>query len=157
MKKKILVIESDLFLSGLICEFIEIGGFEVEDVDFFEDGWEQALSGRFDLVLLDLHWALVSGIFPDRQLSKLSDIPVIITAEPTEIDTCYYGAPKKGCGLLLKPFTFLDLMLKVKEALAPQKARLNSNQPASSAGFAGYIPQVYHRDAMSLMVMENEV
>lgn len=157
MKKKVLVLESDLFLSGLICEFLEIGGFEAEDVDYFETSWEQALSGRFDLVIIERSWALVSGIYPDRRLSHMLGAPVIITADQSEIDGSYYGRQREARGLLIKPFNFMELMLRVKEAMTPRKFRGFLTAPDGPSGVPGCAPQFFHREVAALMTAENEI
>ena len=145
MKKKILVIESDLFWSGLICEFIEIGGFEADDVDYFGDGWERARSGGYDLVLLDLNWALLKGIHPDGQMERLLGTPLILLADQTEINH-YLSGCSEARELLAKPFTFMQLMLKVKAILTPVKNRRDAPAPALSLTGAGFRPRISRRE-----------
>lgn len=151
MKKKILVIESDLFLSGLISEFIEIGGFEADDADSFKTGLGMALSGRYDLVLLDLKWALLSGIDLERQFYRLLRAPLILMADPAEYGKyCLAERP-----LLAKPFTFVELMLKVKDTLSKIKGRNNQSGFSSTSALAGYSAQACHRDNSGVISMEN--
>ena len=52
--KKVLIIEDDLDIAELEKDYLQLNGFHAEIVQDGADGLEMALSGRFDIVVVDL-------------------------------------------------------------------------------------------------------
>ena len=58
---KILIVEDEESIADLEKDYLELSGFEVEVANDGQTGLEKALSGDFDLVILDLMLPGVDG------------------------------------------------------------------------------------------------
>jgi CheY-like chemotaxis protein len=79
-KKKILLVEDDINLKNFYAEFLS-EQYLVESAGDGEEGFTKALSGQFDLILLDLMMPKLDGVgFLQRkkQTPTLLDIPVVV-------------------------------------------------------------------------------
>lgn len=62
LKKRILIVEDDEFLSSLYKELLEEEGYEVILVKEGEAGFKKAEGGGFDLILLDIMLPKMDGL-----------------------------------------------------------------------------------------------
>jgi CheY-like chemotaxis protein len=74
-KKKILIIDDDLYLRELYEEILSSAGFEVETAVDGEEGLAKILTKPFDLVLLDIMMPKLDGIGVLTQLSQQPNRP----------------------------------------------------------------------------------
>jgi len=80
-KKKILLVEDDVALSGVYKSRLDIEGFEVEEVNNGEDALSAAIKFKPDLILLDAMMPKISGfdvLDILRNTQETSDIRVIM-------------------------------------------------------------------------------
>ncbi len=98
-KKRILVVEDDLFLREIYTETLTSAGYEVAFAEDGQKGLEKIQTGNWDLVLLDIIMPVMSGV---DVVHKLHD-------DPTYKDKHFY---KK-----LVFLTNLDNDKEIKEAL----------------------------------------
>lgn len=116
--KRILIIEDDRAIAAIEQDYLEIEHFQVEIAIDGSNGLEKALSGDFDLILLDLMLPGLDGFTVCRKLRELLDIPILmITARREDIDKI------RGLGLgaddyIEKPFSPSVLVARVKAHLA---------------------------------------
>ena len=84
---KILLIDDDRELTAMLAEYLAgegLGAFAVHDG---QSGETEALSGRYDLVVLDVMLPRLSGIEVLRRIRRTSDVPVLLlTARGDDID-----------------------------------------------------------------------
>ncbi|MCL9662341.1 response regulator transcription factor [Paenibacillus hunanensis] len=131
--KNILIIEDDEAIAAIERDYLEINNFAVQIADNGITGAELALSGRFDLILLDLMLPGEDGFSVCRRLREKLDIPILmVTAKQEDIDKI------RGLGLgaddyIVKPFSPNELVARVKSNLA-QYARLKGNLEQSARG-----------------------
>ncbi len=131
--KNILIIEDDEAIAAIERDYLEINNFAVQIADNGITGAELALSGRFDLILLDLMLPGEDGFSVCRRLREKLDIPILmVTAKQEDIDKI------RGLGLgaddyIVKPFSPNELVARVKSNLA-QYARLKGNLQQSARG-----------------------
>jgi two-component system, OmpR family, response regulator VanR len=79
-KKKILIVEDDVNIRNFYAEFLS-DQYLVESAGDGEEGFAKALSGKFDLILLDLMMPKLDGVgFLQRkkQTPELLSIPVVV-------------------------------------------------------------------------------
>lgn len=120
---KILIVEDDADIAAIERDYLEIDRFEVEIAADGMTGLERALSGEFDLILLDLMLPGMDGFAVCRKVREMLDIPILmVTARREDIDKI------RGLGLgaddyIEKPFSPGVLVARVKANLA-QYARL---------------------------------
>ena len=126
---KILIIEDDRAISDIERDYLELSGFETDAAYDGVDGLNKALSGGFDLILLDLMLPGLDGFTICKKLREKLDIPILmVTARTQDIDKI------RGLGFgaddyVEKPFSPSVLVARVKANLA-QYERL---RPAAKA------------------------
>lgn len=115
---KILIIEDDAAIAAIERDYLLIDHFEVDIAPDGKTGMEKALTGGFDLILLDLMLPGVDGFTVCRKLREALDIPILmVTARREDIDKI------RGLGLgaddyIEKPFSPSVLVARVKAHLA---------------------------------------
>ncbi|WP_251439970.1 response regulator transcription factor [Veillonella intestinalis] len=118
MAKRILIIEDDKAIAEIERDYLELSQFEVVLAHDGEAGLKQALTGKFDLILLDVMLPRLDGFTICKQLRETLDIPILlVTAKQEDIDKI------RGLGLgaddyIEKPFSPSILVARVKANLA---------------------------------------
>lgn len=114
----ILIIEDDSDIAEIERDYLELGGFSVTVRSDGESGLEQAKTGKYDLVLLDLMLPGKDGFTVCRELRAVSDVPILmVTARREDVDKI------RGFGFgaddyVEKPFSPSVLVARVKAHLA---------------------------------------
>lgn len=114
---KIMLIEDDHQLCGLIKENLERYGYEVVLPEHFTNIEEEFLTINPDLVLLDINLPYYDGYYLCRSFRQKSTVPILmISARSQEMDQIM--AIELGADdFITKPFTFEMLQSKVKATL----------------------------------------
>ena len=120
MIQKILVIEDEEYIQELLQYNLEKNGYEIQIEGDGKSGMEKALSGEFDLILLDLMLPYVNGIDicqAIRRNQKTVNTPVImLTAKAEELDKVL-GLEMGADDYVTKPFSIRELVARVKALL----------------------------------------
>lgn len=69
-KKRVLVIEDDLFLRDIYIEVLNTAGLFVDSAEDGEKGYEKIKEGKWDLVLLDIIMPHMSGVDVMKKLHE---------------------------------------------------------------------------------------
>ena len=124
---KVLIIEDELAIAELEKDYLELSDFEVTiEVDGTK-GLNLALSGDYDLIILDLMLPGTDGFEICKEVREKLDIPIImVSAKKEDIDKI------RGLGLgaddyMTKPFSPSELVARVKAHLSRYEA-LTHNQ-----------------------------
>ncbi|MGB4913189.1 MAG: response regulator transcription factor [Candidatus Dechloromonas phosphoritropha] len=84
---RILLVDDDVELAGLLSDYLVRDGFAVETVPDGESGVSGALSGRFSVVVLDVMMPGIGGIEALRRIRAASTVPVLmLTARGDDLD-----------------------------------------------------------------------
>ncbi|SEG44256.1 response regulator transcription factor [Paenibacillus sp. UNC499MF] len=116
--KSILIVEDERLIAELQRDYLEVHGFRVEIAEDGEKGLRLALTGEYDLILLDLMIPRIGGFEVCRKIREERDIPILmVTAKKEDIDII------RGLGLgaddyITKPFKPAELVARVKAHLA---------------------------------------
>lgn len=111
--KKILIIEDDLNIQGIEKDYLEANSFSVSTAADGETGLKMALSGDFDLILLDIMLPKMDGLEVCRKIRAEKDIPILlVSAKKEDLDKI------KGLGFgaddyIVKPFSPGELVARV--------------------------------------------
>lgn len=111
--KKILIIEDDLNIQGIEKDYLEANSFSVSTAADGETGLKMALSGDFDLILLDIMLPKMDGLEVCRKIRHEKDIPILlVSAKKEDLDKI------KGLGFgaddyIVKPFSPGELVARV--------------------------------------------
>ena len=81
---RVLLVDDDQELTGLLSEYLEREGFEATAVHTGEEGEVQALSGQFSIVVLDVMLPRLSGIEVLRRIRARSQVPVVLQVRWTK-------------------------------------------------------------------------
>ena len=122
MPEKLLLIEDEEKLARMVELELQYEGYEVEKAFDGRTGLDKALSGRFDLILLDIMLPALSGMEVLRRLRKESQVPVImLTARDTVVDKVS-GLDSGADDYITKPFAIEELLARIRAALRKRPA-----------------------------------
>jgi DNA-binding response OmpR family regulator len=118
MKKRILIIEDDTAIAEIERDNLEVNGFDAEIAVTGTGGLQKALTGLYDLLLVDVMLPGMSGFDLCAKIRSQIDIPIImVTARSEDIDKI------RGLGLgaddyVTKPFSPAELVARVRANIA---------------------------------------
>ena len=117
MSERILLVEDEEKLARMVEMELRYEGYEVTKAFDGRTGLEQALSGKHDLVLLDIMLPQLSGMEVLRRLRRESDLPVImLTARDSVVDKVS-GLDSGADDYITKPFAIEELLARIRAAL----------------------------------------
>lgn len=117
MPVKILIVEDELRMARLVELELEREGFDVVIAGDGEEGLRQALSGAYDLILLDLMLPGVNGIEICRRVRKRYDTPILMLTARDDIMDKVTGLDTGADDYITKPFAMEELLARVRAAL----------------------------------------
>jgi len=117
-QKRILVVEDDATISGLIAYNLEKAGYAVLQEYNGRAGLQTALTSKVDLVLLDLMLPGLDGLSVSREIvRRRPDVPIIMLTARSERETMLEGFGAGADDYITKPFSMRELMARVKAHL----------------------------------------
>lgn len=120
MKDKILVIEDEAYIQELLQYNLEKSGYDIHVEGDGQGGMAEALTGAYNLILLDLMLPGVSGIEICQTLRKnqgtLHTPIIMLTAKTEELDKVL-GLEMGADDYVTKPFSIRELTARVKALL----------------------------------------
>lgn len=118
MTKTILIVEDDKDIAFIERDYLELAGYQVKIITDGNEGLHEALSQKYDLLLLDLMLPGTDGFTICKAIRQQIDIPILmVTARSEDVDKIRglgYGADD----YIEKPFSPSVLAAKVKAHLA---------------------------------------
>ena len=123
MAERILLVEDEEKLARMVEMELQYEGYEVDKAPDGRTGLDKALTGQFDLVLLDIMLPALSGMEVLRRLRRESRVPVImLTARDTVVDKVS-GLDMGADDYVTKPFAIEELLARIRAALRKRPAR----------------------------------
>ena len=128
---RILIVEDEASIAELEKDYLELSGFEVEIELTGDGGLVKALTGNYDLLILDLMLPGVDGFEICRKVREVQNTPILmVSARKDDIDKI------RGLGLgaddyMTKPFSPSELVARVKAHLARYERLVSSASPAN--------------------------
>jgi two-component system copper resistance phosphate regulon response regulator CusR len=115
---RILVIEDEPRILEFLSRGLQAEGFVVDGAGDGPAGLAYAVAGRYDLVVLDLLLPKLGGLDVLRQLQReRPDLPVVIVSARSDLPTKLRGFDLGACDYLSKPFSFDELLARVRAQL----------------------------------------
>jgi DNA-binding response OmpR family regulator len=115
---RILVVEDEPGISGFIKQGLEEESYSVDVADNGKKGLDLALSGNYDLLLLDWMLPGLSGIDLCRQFRKtFKNTPIIFLTAKDTTDETIFGLQAGANDYIKKPFHFEELLERVRVQL----------------------------------------
>ena len=123
----VLIIDDDRELCDMVVRLLKREGYAVEQCSDGSRGLSAALSGRFEVVLLDIMMPGIDGLHLLRELRAKSQVHVImLTAKGEEIDRVV-GLELGADDDLAKPFYSRELIARIRAVLR----RARSSEPGA--------------------------
>ncbi len=127
--KKVLVVEDHADMRELLAWQIELMGFMAITAKLAKEGIEKAVAEQPDLILMDIMMPGMDGREAIRQLRarpETKNVPILAATalfRTTDLKSCL----EAGCnGYIVKPFTFQELQVKLREFILPGGGELPS-------------------------------
>ncbi|MHA7962502.1 response regulator transcription factor [Paenibacillus sp. CAU 1782] len=145
--KKILIIEDDMAIAEIERDFLEIEGFEATIASDGNEGLQLALTGTYDMILLDLMLPGMSGYELCKAIRDKYDIPILMVTAKSEIVDKVRGLGVGADDYIAKPFSPTELIARVKANLAQYQRLTNGGANRTREVHAGpvRINQLTHR------------
>jgi len=135
MPRKILVIEDDKDMAGILLRNLEDAGYEVTTASDGGSGLAMAKADEHDLIILDLMLPEIDGLEVCRQVRGMpSYTPVLmLTCLSSEVDKVV-GLEMGADDYMTKPFSLRELLARIKAILRRDEAlRSAENSPPSES------------------------
>jgi len=114
---KVLIIDDDEELCELVTEYLTVEGFETEAVHDGESGLERAVSGDYDLAILDVMLPKMNGFDVLRNLRGQSKLPVLMLTARGDDTERIVGLEIGADDYLPKPFNPRELLARLRAIL----------------------------------------
>jgi DNA-binding response OmpR family regulator len=120
MKQKlsILIVEDEAAIRAGLIDVLVYHGYEVDSAADGRDGLTKALSGKFDLIILDVMLPAVSGFdICDAVRKRDRDQPIIMLTAKVSDDDIVRGLSLGADDYVAKPFSITQLVLRIEAVL----------------------------------------
>ena len=124
MSAKILVIEDEEKLARFIELELCYEGYSVTKAFNGRTGLELALSGGFDLILLDIMLPELTGMEVLRRLRRSSSVPVLMLTARDSVTDKVAGLDLGADDYITKPFAIEELLARIRTAFRKNAAPL---------------------------------
>src|SRR5918999_913644 len=115
--QRILVVDDDADIRGLVRELLERRGFAVAEAKDGREALQEFYSGRPDLVILDVGMPGMDGWATLERIRELSDVPVVmLTARSAELEKTR-GLRAGADDYVTKPFGRQELLARIEALL----------------------------------------
>jgi Response regulators consisting of a CheY-like receiver domain and a winged-helix DNA-binding domain len=112
--KGILIIEDDLNIAELERDYLKLNGYKAEIATDGMAGLQKALSGSFDLILVDLMLPNKDGYEIIKEVRKRFEIPIIVVSAKNEDIDKIRGLDFGADDYMTKPFSPAELVARIK-------------------------------------------
>jgi two-component system response regulator HydG len=118
MKPKILVVDDEASHRKMIEAVLSDEGYEIKQAEDGQAAIEAVEKGFFDLILMDIRMARISGIEALKQIKEISSgIPIIIMTAYASVDSAVEALKSGAYDYLTKPLDIDELKILVEKAL----------------------------------------
>lgn len=118
---RILIVEDEPGISSFLKQGLEEESFAVDVANEGISGLKLALSGEYDLLLLDWMLPGLSGVEICRQFRKeFNETPIIFLTAKDTLDETIFGLQIGANDYIKKPFHFEELLERIKVQFRPK-------------------------------------
>jgi two-component system alkaline phosphatase synthesis response regulator PhoP len=134
MEETILLVEDEPGLRITISDRLRKEGYRVETAADGQEGYDQASSGHFDILILDIMLPRKSGLDVCRDLRQDgSTIPILMLTALDQTSDKVLGLKLGADDYLAKPFEMVELLARVEALLRRTAAK--TRRPTASHAF----------------------
>jgi two-component system alkaline phosphatase synthesis response regulator PhoP len=122
-KLRILIVEDEAAIRAGLIDVLVYHGYEVDSAADGRDGLTKALSGKFDLIVLDVMLPGVNGFdICDAVRKRDRDQPIIMLTAKVSDDDIVRGLSLGADDYVAKPFSIAQLVLRIEAVLRRSRA-----------------------------------
>lgn len=149
MDKRVLVIEDDPDIADLLLINLQDMGFTTHHAPDGQKGLEQALSGKYEMIILDVMLPKLDGLDVCKQIRQQNKtLPILMLTSRSEEFDKVLGLELGADDYLTKPFSLRELMARVKALLR----RVDLSQQVGEDG-----PKEMHYNGLSINLEKRKV
>lgn len=119
--EKILIIEDEVNIARFLELELVHEGYTVEKEQDGRKGLEKAMSGSYDLIILDVMLPALNGMEVLRRLRQSMETPVIMLTAKDEVTDIVMGLDLGANDYMTKPFAIEELLARIRGALKREK------------------------------------
>ena len=131
---KILLVEDEEKLARFIELELCHEGYSVEKAFTGRDGYELAVSGDFNLILLDIMLPGLNGMEVLRRLRRVSSTPVIMLTARDQVMDKVAGLDQGADDYITKPFAIEELLARIRATLRKHSGSAGNGDVLSAMG-----------------------
>lgn len=114
---RILIVDDEKLLVEALCEILTKNNYLVDYCFDGEDGYKTALTGIYDVILLDIMMPKINGLEVLKRLrAKKVITPIILLTAKSNIDDKVAGLDCGADDYLTKPFVVKELLARIRSA-----------------------------------------
>ena len=117
---RILIVEDDRATADALELYLRAEGYDTTVAGDGVSGLEQAISGRFDLVLLDLMLPGLYGMDVCKRVRQESDVPIVMLTARALEDDHVRGLELGADDYITKPFSPRQVVARIRSVLRRQ-------------------------------------
>jgi DNA-binding response OmpR family regulator len=134
-KPRILVVEDEAAIRDGLTDLLVYHGYAVDAVGDGRDGLQKALSGQYELLLLDVMLPGRDGFAICDEVRKVDrDLAIIMLTAKTSDEDIVNGLALGADDYIAKPFSIAQLVLRVKAVLRRSRALAEAAAQIKLAG-----------------------
>lgn len=130
-QNKILLIEDDADIREGVRILLESEKFAITEAEDGKTGLEK-LNSCIDLVILDIMMPGMSGLRVCEEIRKTSNVPILFLTAKTQESDKLIGLMAGGDDYLSKPFSYSELLARVKSLIRRYKVYQGKNDVLAS-------------------------
>ena len=134
-KIRILVVEDEQAIREGLIDVLVFHKYEVDSAATGPEGLKMALTGKFDLILLDIMLPGMDGYeICDRVRTADRDQPIIMLTAKTSDEEIVHGLKLGADDYVAKPFSIQQLILRIEAVLRRSQVGLEQARAISLSG-----------------------
>ena len=146
---RILIVEDEIHLAEALTQILKKHNYSVDTVHDGQSGLDNALSGIYDLVLLDIMLPEMDGITVLRKLRGQGvATPVILLTAKGETSDKIAGLDHGADDYVAKPFSTEELLARIRAALRRKGEVLPENGKLRISDAPGFGMEIADRNVL---------
>lgn len=130
MLKKLLVVDDEPVLLKGLKYTLEQENYSIDTAVDGEEAYRKAISGDYDLVILDLMLPKMNGLEVCEKVREQSMVPIIILTAKGEDSSKVLGLEYGADDYLTKPFNVLELKARIRAIF--RRVNVDSHKPPTN-------------------------
>lgn len=127
--KRVLIIEDDMDIAELERDYLQFNGYKAEIVQDGVLGLKKAMTGMYDVIVVDLMLPQKDGFEIIREIRKKLEIPIIVVSARNDDIDKIRGLDFGADDYLTKPFSPAELIARIKSHMKRYQ-RLKGHTPS---------------------------